>query len=106
MMGEVQSYAGFEGELSKRTGMPCLHLEYSLIPEYPLPRCVHQAVEVYKVLLSRDPHVYKRMVVSGDSAGGGLTLLFLQAIIQQHLPTPRCAVPLSPWADLTASGSS
>ena len=42
----------------------------------------------------------------GDSAGGGLVLLTIQSIINHQLPAPRCAIVLSPWADISASGES
>ena len=46
------------------------------------------------------------IAISGDSAGGGLTLLLLAAIRDEGLPMCACAVPISPWADLTNSGDS
>jgi len=42
----------------------------------------------------------------GDSAGGGLCLLTIQALLEHKLPVPRGVVVLSPWADLSASGES
>ena len=42
----------------------------------------------------------------GDAAGGGLTLLTIQAILVRQLPKPRAAIILSPWADLSLSGKS
>jgi acetyl esterase/lipase len=42
----------------------------------------------------------------GDSAGGGLSLLTVQALIAHKLPIPRGVIVLSPWTDLSASGES
>lgn len=41
--------------------------------------------------------------MSGDSAGGGLTLALLQVIRDSGLPMPAGAIPISPWCDLTHS---
>jgi acetyl esterase/lipase len=42
----------------------------------------------------------------GDSAGGGLSLLTIQALIAHQLPVPRGVIALSPWTDLSASTAS
>ena len=42
----------------------------------------------------------------GDSAGGGLALLAVQAIIIRQLPLPRGIIALSPWTDLSMTGDS
>jgi acetyl esterase/lipase len=42
----------------------------------------------------------------GDSAGGGLALLTIQAIIARQLPVPRGLIAISPWADISMSGES
>ena len=42
----------------------------------------------------------------GDSAGGGLSLLTIQALLAHQLPVPGGVIVLSPWTDLSASGES
>ena len=42
----------------------------------------------------------------GDSAGGGLSLLTVQALVALDLPVPRGVIALSPWTDLSGSGES
>ena len=44
-----------------------------------------------------------RIIIAGDSAGGGLTLALLCVIRDMRLPPPACAVLISPWVDLTHS---
>ena len=39
----------------------------------------------------------KKIVVAGDSAGGGLTMALLIAIRDAGLPAPAGAMALSPW---------
>ena len=77
-------------------------LDYRLAPEHPFPGAVEDAVAAYRWLLeSFSP---KKLVIAGDSAGGGLSLATLVAIRDAELPAPACATLLSPWADLTCSG--
>lgn len=44
-----------------------------------------------------------KIVVAGDSAGGGLCLALLQVIRDTGLPMPAGGVLISPWCDLTHS---
>src|SRR5712692_4683117 len=47
-----------------------------------------------------------RVVLAGDSAGGGLTVATLVALRDRGLPRPAAGVCISPWVDLTCSGAS
>ena len=60
---------------------------------------------VYRALLAggTDPG---QMIVAGDSAGGGLTLALALALKAEGLQQPAGFFAISPWADLTQSGSS
>jgi alpha-beta hydrolase superfamily lysophospholipase len=44
-----------------------------------------------------------RIVIAGDSAGGGLSLALLQVIRDSGLPAPAGGVLISPWCDFTHS---
>jgi len=79
--------------------------EYRLAPEHSSPAAVEDVVAVYKALIAQgqDP---KKLVIAGDSAGGGLTLSTAIALRDAGLPLPAALVLLSPWVDLSLSGSS
>jgi acetyl esterase/lipase len=47
-----------------------------------------------------------RVLVAGDSAGGGLAVATLLAAREQALPQPAAVAVFSPWADISRSGSS
>jgi acetyl esterase/lipase len=70
-----------------------------LAPENPFPAAVDDALTVYRWALARgnDP---ARIVVGGDSAGGGLTAALLLAARDAGLPQPAGGVLLSAWGDL------
>jgi acetyl esterase/lipase len=82
-----------------------LILNYRLAPESPYPAAVTDAVSAYQFLLDSgfDPD---RLIIAGDSAGGGLTVAALVSLRDRGLSLPGAAVALSPWADLTLAGES
>jgi monoterpene epsilon-lactone hydrolase len=97
------------GELIARLALACparaLAPEYRLAPEHPFPAGIDDCVAVYRALLASgtDP---KRLIVGGDSAGGGLTMAVLQRIRDAGEPLPAGAVLICPWSDLSAEGGS
>ncbi len=80
-------------------------MEYRLAPEHPLPSAVDDATALYKSLI-KDKCSPSKIIIMGDSAGGGLSLLIIQNLISNKLPIPRGVVVLSPWTDLSSSGQS
>lgn len=80
-------------------------MEYRLSPEHPLPAPVQDSVVLYQSLL-RDNISSSQLVLMGDSAGGGLALLTIQALLQRQLPVPSGIIVLSPWTDMSSSGES
>jgi acetyl esterase/lipase len=76
--------------------------EYRLAPEHPFPAGVKDALAVYGWLLAQG-FTEDRIVVGGDSAGGGLVLSMLLALRNAGAKMPRAAILLAPWTDLTVS---
>ncbi|HKX28454.1 MAG TPA: alpha/beta hydrolase [Blastocatellia bacterium] len=95
----------FCAAISRRADARVFSLDYRLAPEHRFPAAVEDAVQGYRWLLAQgeDP---ARIVIGGDSAGGGLTMATLLSLRDQGLPLPRAAFCFSPWTDLTASGQS
>ena len=78
-------------------------MDYRMAPEAPFPAAVDDALASYKALLDQGVSAEK-IAISGDSAGGGLTLACALAAKEAELPQPACLMPISPWVDLTNSG--
>jgi acetyl esterase/lipase len=85
--------------------MSVLHVEYRLCPEHPFPAAVDDTIALYRALL-RHNISSSQILIMGDSAGGGLALLIIQALVTHQLPVPRGVIILSPWADLSMSSES
>ena len=87
-----------------RHGFRVFAPKYRLAPEHPFPAAVDDALACYRGLLAA--HEAPRLVVAGDSAGGGLALAMLLAAREAGLPLPAALVLFSPWTDLAATGAS
>ena len=103
--GSMRSHRHTIGEIARAGGTRALGLDYRLAPENPFPAAVDDSVAAYRWLLSnvQDP---AKVVIAGDSAGGGLTLCALIALRYLGEPMPAAAVCLSAWTDMTQSGDS
>ncbi|KAK2809797.1 hypothetical protein FQN50_003437 [Emmonsiellopsis sp. PD_5] len=119
------THRGTTTKLAKLTGGRCFSVRYRLAPQNPFPAAVLDALVAYLYLLSppegslHAPVPANKIVVAGDSAGGGLTLCFLQTLLTLRRMSPNGTVrfhgkdvpielpagvaPCSPWCDVTLS---
>ena len=104
-IGSPKTHERLVGHLAKVTGCRALNVDYSLAPEHPHPAAVQDSTAAYRWLLSQG-YKPEHIAISGDSAGGGLTLATLLSIKENGLPQPAAAVPLSPWTDMEVTGES
>lgn len=90
--------------VAKRGGPDVVSVDYRLAPEHAYPAAQDDALAVYRALL--DTVGADKLVVMGDSAGGGLALTLLQGAAAEGLPMPAALVAMFPWGDLSLSGDS
>lgn len=103
-IGSLNSHRSMLTHLASALGGRVLAVDYRLAPEHPFPAALDDACAAYRWVLAggTDP---ARVVVAGDSAGGGLTVATLVALRDAGVPLPAAGVCLSPWTDLTLSGA-
>lgn len=103
--GSLNDHRGVVAKLVSLSRVQALLFEYRLAPEHPFPAAVEDALLAWRWLLSQG-FAPGRIVLAGDSAGGGLALALLLALKQEGLALPAGAVAISPWTDLLSSGES
>jgi len=79
--------------------------DYRLAPEHPFPAALEDAQRTYRWLLAQG-YTPQDVIISGDSAGGGLSIAMIVALRDDGQPLPAAVVCISPWTDLTLSGRS
>jgi epsilon-lactone hydrolase len=104
-IGSITTHRSMVSFLAKTAKSKALMIDYRLAPEHPFPAAVEDAVSAYRWLLAQG-NLPQQLVISGDSAGGGLTVATLVDLKEKGEPLPAAAVCLSPWVDLEGIGDS
>ncbi len=103
--GGLDYAKGFGSKLASRFGMKVLCCAYRLAPEHRFPCAVDDALEAYKYLISNG-FKPKRIILCGESAGGGLCYSLCIKLSELDMEQPAGIIAISPWTDLTSSGQS
>ncbi|KAI9267420.1 Alpha/Beta hydrolase protein [Sporodiniella umbellata] len=102
-----QMYRPFLSKLIKYSNCRTCSFNYRLAPQRPFPAALEDSLATYLYLIDPPKDIKpidpKNIVISGDSAGGGLTMALLLAIRDARITPPGGAMPISPWVDLTHS---
>ncbi|MEQ1889464.1 MAG: alpha/beta hydrolase [Alphaproteobacteria bacterium] len=109
MAGGLYSHSALCSRLARATGCAVLAVDYRLIPENPFPAQIEDAVKVFKYMQGHGPFGTTpagRTFISGDSAGGGLTLATCMSLRDAGDTLPTAAIPISAWTDLEGTGAS
>jgi acetyl esterase/lipase len=104
-VGSPRTHAAMVAALAGRLGAGAVLPDYRLAPEHPFPAAPEDALAAYAGLLAEGT-APGRIVVGGDSAGGGLVFALLHMALAAGLPMPAAALAFSPWIDLTGGGQS
>lgn len=104
-LGSVSTHRHWIARLVKAAGVRGLAINYRLAPEHPFPAALEDSLGFYRWLLEEGVEP-GRILLAGDSAGGGLALAALLRLRDGDMPLPAGAICLSPWTDLALTGAS
>jgi monoterpene epsilon-lactone hydrolase len=104
-LGSLDTHRDLVARMCRASRANALSIGYRLAPEHRFPAQLEDAITSYRFLMQQgtDP---RRMVIAGDSAGGGLALSTMVKLRDSGVPLPAASVCLSPWVDLEALGAS
>ena len=103
-IGSLNSARPLASNLARVMRWPVLALDYRLSPEHPFPAAIEDGVQAYRWLLELG-YAPSKILIAGDSAGGGLCIAVLLALRDHGHVNPAGGVCFSPWLDLTLNSS-
>lgn len=92
-------YAVYTASLARAAGCRVLVPDYRMAPEFPFPAGARDVMAVYEALLI-EGHEAGRVILAGDSGGGGLACSVLYALLLAEVPRPGGMLLVSPEVDL------
>jgi epsilon-lactone hydrolase len=102
--GSILSHRRMVSEAGRAAGVRTLAIAYRLAPEYPFPAAYDDVLTAWRFL--RNQGILAACIaIGGDSAGAGLAVGLINQLRDAHEKLPACAWLVSPWTDLTMSGS-
>jgi acetyl esterase/lipase len=102
--GSIESHRRLVTEAGRAAKMRTLAVGYRLAPEHSFPAAYDDALTAWR-FLRHQGIAAAQIAIGGDSAGAGLTLGLIGRLRDAREDLPACAWLISPWTDLTMSGS-
>jgi len=102
--GSIRSHRRLVTEAGRAARIRTFAIDYRLAPEHPFPAAYEDALIAWRFLRNQGIAA-AQIAIGGDSAGAGLALALIGRLRDAHEELPVCAWLISPWTDLTISGS-
>ena len=104
-IGSLLSHRNMIHRLACSAESDALYIDYKLAPAHPFPAAIEDAIAAWHALIENG-HPHNKIVLAGDSAGGGLAIALALHLQANKKPMPAGIVAFSPWTDLSLSGNS
>lgn len=105
IVGSIETHAALAAEMARRLDLPVISAEYRLAPEHPWPAAPDDAEAAARWIAENGAafgREFTGLVLSGDSAGGNLTLVTSIALRDKPAALPVVLqLPIYPAADMT-----
>ncbi len=103
VVGSIGTHASLAAEMARQLDVPVVSVEYRLAPEHPWPAAPDDAEAAARWVAANGAALGRQvtgLILSGDSAGGTLTLTTALALRDKPAAVPvKLAIPLYPMAD-------
>lgn len=103
MRKHYKQMAGLYSEVGG--GATVITVDYRVAPEHTFPAALEDALTAYEWILDQG-YSHDQIIIAGDSAGGGLAMALVHTLKASWRKLPAGIVAMSPWTDVTCSGSS
>ena len=103
--GSLETYAPYASTLAVELAVSVFVVDYPLAPEHAVPEAVDTVTMAYRWVLEQHTPP-ERLVVAGESAGGGLAAALLLREASRGYSLPAGTALISPWVDLTCTAPS
>ena len=104
VFGSPHSHGALAAQIAARIGATAIMPYYPLAPEHPFPAAHAAALAAYTAC--RDQLGATKIIIGGDSAGGGLALALLGTLVQQGTPLPTATIAFSPLTNMHCDAES
>ncbi|MDP3304931.1 MAG: alpha/beta hydrolase [Erysipelotrichaceae bacterium] len=99
VLGLKNHHYNFISRLVKSIGCKVSIVDYPLAPRYTADDALDVVTRLYIEITEKESA--DKIVLMGDSSGGGLTLGLAQYLRDRNIPQPKQIILLSPWLDVT-----
>lgn len=99
----IDHYLQYGENISRHVEAKVACFQWTWADEAPYPRAVEDTVRAYRGLLEMGT-APERIIIAGDSCGGGIALAALCALRDEGTPLPAGLVGFTPWLDAEQTG--
>jgi acetyl esterase len=107
VVGSIGTHAALAAEMARQLDVPVVSVEYRLAPEHKWPAAPDDAEAAARWIAANGATLGRKvtgLILSGDSAGGTLTLVTALALRDKPAAVPvKLAIPIYPMADASKS---